>query len=141
MSDGSRASKDLGHGPCLTTQEFDRQIVALHSGLPSHLSKEEEIKLRRRELDLTIDYRLGRNFPQQRRAALWNIQQQVEKKRLRLIFFWLFRFISYKWLYDRANKIGGYLVNEYAKVLTNDELHAYFDLKESEPQKLPIEKL
>lgn len=141
MSDGSQNGSDLGHGTRLSPKEYERQIVALYVGLPSSPSKEEEIGIRRRELDLTIDHRLGQDFPKDRREALWNIQQRVEKKRLRLMFHWLLHFISYKPLYSRANKLAGYLVDEYAKVLTKDELHAYFNLEENERPTLPIDKL
>ncbi|MFA5826559.1 MAG: hypothetical protein WC825_11405 [Gallionellaceae bacterium] len=138
MSEGSLAH--LGHGSRLSDREYEKRIVALHSGLPPSLTKEEETKLRRRELNLTIDHRLGQDFPQQRREALWAVQQRVEKKRFRLIFYWLFHFITYKWLYARANKLAEYLVDEYAKVLTKDELQAFFGLGENERPTLPIDK-
>lgn len=138
MSDGSQAN--LGHGARLSEREYEQRIVALHSGLPSRPGAGQETALSRRELDLTIDYRLGQNFPQERRDALWAIQQQVEKKRHRLIFLWLLHFISYKWLYGRANKLAGYLVDEYAKVLSPQELQAYFDLHEKERPQLPFDK-
>lgn len=140
MSEGGREIKDLGHGSMLPLRDYEKRIVELYSGLPSSLSKEEEINIRRRELDLTIDHRLGQKFPRDRREALWIIQQQVEKKRLMLFFQWLLHFISYKWLYNRSNKLAGYLVDEYAKVLTKDELQAFFDLHENERPTLPIDK-
>ena len=137
---GGRESKDLGHGARLSEREYETRIVELHAGLPPSLGTEEQKDISRRELDLTIDYRLGRDFPSERREALWNIQQRVEKKRLRLMLHWLLHFISYRWLYGRANKLAGYLVDEYAKVLTKDELQAFFGLGENEKPTLPIEK-
>lgn len=142
MTGGSQHSeKVLGHGLRLSEREYEKRIVELYSGLPPSLNKVEKMNIRRRELELTIDYRLGQDFPKERREALWDIQQQVEKKRLRLVLQWFLHFISYRWLYARANKLAGYLVDEYAKVLTKDELQAYFDLGENEKPSLPIERL
>lgn len=141
MNDGSQRDSDLGHGTRLSAKEYERRIVALYAGLPPSPDKEEEISIRRRELDLTIDHRLGQDFPKDRREALWSIQQRVEKKRLRLMFQWLLHFISYRWVYSRANKLAGFLVDEYAKVLTKEELRAYFNLDEDERPTLPIDKL
>jgi len=141
MNGGSQESHDLGHGSRLSDREYEQQIVALYDGLQPSPGKETEAKIHRRELDLTIDHRLGKDFPEARRDELWNIQQRVEKKRLRLMFHWLLHFISYRWLYARANKLAGYLVDEYAQVLTKDELQAFFDLGENERPALPIDKL
>jgi hypothetical protein len=141
MSDGRQDNKnDLGHGTRLTLKEYEKHIVELYSGLPSSLSKEEKINIHQRELNLTIDHRLGQDFPKDRREALWAIQQRVEKRRFRLMFQWLLHFISYRWLYSSANKLAGYLVDEYAKVLTKEELQAFFELRENERPTLPIEK-
>jgi hypothetical protein len=141
MNRGSQMKNDLGHGSRLSDREYERQIVALYSGLPPIPSKQVRENVRRRELELAIDHRLGQDFPKERREALWDIQQQVEKKRIRLVLYWLLHFFSYKWLYRRANRLAGYLVDEYAKVLTKDELQAFFDLGENEQPTLPIDKL
>lgn len=131
----------IGHGPRLSDREYEKRIVSLHDKLPPLPSKQTEEYVRRSELDLAIDHRLGANFPKDRREALWDIQQHIEKKRPRLVLYWLLHFISYRWLYKRANKLAGYLVEEYSKVLTKDELHAFFHLGENEKPSLPIDKL
>lgn len=140
MGDGSQEYGGLGHGARLSEREYEMRIVELHAGLPPAPGQEAQQDISRRELDLAIDYRLGQDFPSERREALWNIQQRVEKKRLRLMLHWLLHFISYRWLYGRANKLAGYLVDEYAKVLTKDELQAFFGLGENEQPTLPIER-
>lgn len=134
-------TNEIGHGPRLTEREYEKRIVALHNKLPPLPTKQAEEDIRRSELDLAIDHRIGVNFPKDRREALWDIQQKVEKKRTRLIFYWLLHFISNKWLYKPANKLAGYLVEEYSKILTKDELQAFFDLGENEQPTLPIDKL
>lgn len=140
MIESGRQSGDLGHGPRLSQHEYEKCIVKLHSGLPPSPSKQQEIDILRREFDLSIDFRLGKNFPKERRDALWQAQKQVEKKRFWLLFYWLTHFISYRWIYARANRLAGYLFDEYKKVLTKEELRAYFDLDENERPTLPIDK-
>lgn len=130
---------DIGHGPRLSAREYERRIVELYAGLPPRPGREEEARVRRLELDLTVDHRLGRDFPKEKREALWNIQQQVEKKRIRLAFHWLAHIVSYKPLYRKANRLAGFLVDEYSKVLTKEELEAFFDLKENEKPALPMD--
>ena len=119
---------EFDHGPRLTDEEYDRKIVQLHSNLPPSLTKEQGKKIRHQELDLAIDHRLGCDFPQERREALWSIQQEVEKKRLRLTIHYLFRRFFSKSLARKAHGLAGFMVDEYAKVLTKAELESYFEL-------------
>ena len=46
--------EDLGHGPRLSDEEFERRIVDLHRGQAPMPSAAEEEHLRRQELELTI---------------------------------------------------------------------------------------
>lgn len=100
-------------------------------------AQEEEI--RKRELNLKIDYRLGMAFPPERRAALWEIQQRLEKKRLGLAFKYLLRRCFPKTLARGAQDLAGYMVDEYAGVLTTEELRAFFDLEKGERPALPVD--
>jgi len=120
------------YGSRLSDREYEKRIVELYSGLPPIPDKRTEERIRRRELDLAIDHRLGQDFPMERRDALWDIQRRVEKKRGRLFFHWLLSYISHGWLNRRSNKLMRYLVDEYAKILTEDELQAFFDLEKNE---------
>jgi hypothetical protein len=117
---GEHEGTDLGHGRRLSTREYEKRIVALHQ------SARGDEQVRRGELDLAIDHRLGCSFPKERREALWRIQQGVEKRRMRLVGDWALNLILPRWLERRANKLGGYVVNQYAKVLNPVELDAFF---------------
>jgi hypothetical protein len=55
---------------------------------------------------------------------LWAIQQRVEKRRLRLAFKYPFRRIL-KNPCPGCQDLAGYLVDEYAKVLTKNELKSF----------------
>src|SRR5262249_57312564 len=70
------------YGPRLTDEEYDRAVVDLHRGMSPMPTREEDRALRRRALDLAIDHRLGRNFPRDRREALWKASERVESKRI-----------------------------------------------------------
>jgi hypothetical protein len=138
--DSGGTEHNLGYGPRLSQREYEQRIAELYSGTPPVPSREEDESLRRRELDLTIDYRLGADFPAARREALWHIQQRVEKKRLRLTLHWLSSLLSRLWLYKRANRVAKYIVDEYGKVLNKEELRAYFGAEESDSPALPIDE-
>jgi hypothetical protein len=130
---------ELEYGPRLTDAEYEKQIVSLYRGLPPMPSPEQDRETRRRELNLAIDHRLGRNFPEERRSALWAAQQRVEKKRLRLAMKYLLHRLITKLLARDAQSLAGYAAEEYAKVLSPEELRRFLDLKEGEPPSLPID--
>lgn len=117
--------EDLGHGPRLSDEEFERRIVDLHRGQAPMPSPAEDERLRRQELDLTIDHRLGLEYPLDRREQLWAVQQRVERKRLRL---WLLCVVS-SWIRDlrpRASiRLAQLVFREYARVLTPSELDSF----------------
>jgi len=127
------------HGPRLTDEEYERRIIEIHRGLPPLPTEEQDRLVRRMELDLAIDHRLGRGFPQERRELLWAIQQRVEKKRLRLALTYPFRWLFAKRLARGAQGLADYLVDEYAKVLTQTELRTFFGLEEGQQPALPID--
>ena len=130
----------LNYGPRLSDEEYERKIVELHCGLPPMPTKEQDREVRRQELELAIDHRLGRDFPSDRREALWAAKERVEKKRLWLGVKFLFRKLMPKSLAESADALAGYMADEYAKVLSKEELNSFFGLRESERPKLPIDR-
>lgn len=127
------------YGPRLTDEEYERRLVELQRGLPSLPGRDLEAQVRRRQLDLAIDHRLGRDFPSERREALWTVQQDVEQRRLRLAFRYLVKRLFRKPLVAGARALAGYMVDEYAKVLTDPELKSFLGLREGERPELPID--
>ena len=130
---------DLNHGPRLTDEEYEKGIIELHRGLPPMPTKEQDRDVRRRELELAIDHRLGRDFSPKRREALWAVKEGVEKRRLWLGVKFLVNKLFDKNINREAQGMAAYMVDEYAKVLTKDEVRSYFDLKEGERPTLPID--
>jgi hypothetical protein len=116
----------MDHGRRLTQREYEQAIVALYTSQPSALEPDAVARVRRRELDLTIDHRLGTEFPSDRRDALWQIQQRIERKRLRLLASWLASLAVPRLIDKRANQVAQFVLDEYAQVLTPEEMRAYF---------------
>jgi len=132
---------DLGHGPRLSGEEYDRRVVQLHEGGPPVPSRGEDRDLRRAELDLAIDHRLGRDFPAERRERLWEVAQDVERRRLRLIGKHLLGRVLRRrepGPAKAANRLAGWMVDHYAEVLDERELEAFFELGGEEPR-LPVD--
>jgi|SRR5471032_3095441 len=132
---------EIDHGSRLSERDYERQIVDLYSRTPEHAANDTDEALRRRTLDLTIDFRLGRDFPAARRDALWKIHTAVEKRRVRMMFSWLLHAIPFSRLHGKANGVARYLVAEYATVLTDEELALFFDLKKNEHPVLPVDSV
>ena len=128
------------YGSRLTGEEYDRQIVALHSGLPAIPSREQDRQVRRAALDLAIDHRLGRNFPRDRRNALWAIQERLERKRVRLMATYLLKRLFGKSLVPQARGLAGYVVDQYATVLSPAELESFFGADEVRSPNLPVDE-
>lgn len=129
-----------GYGPRLTGEEYDRRIVALHSGLPAIPSREEDRRVRRAALDLAVDHRLGRDFPRDRRNALWAVQERLERKRIKLMATYLLKRLFGQSLAPQARGLAGYVVDQYATVLSPSELEKFFGVEEVRSPGLPLDK-
>jgi hypothetical protein len=127
------------YGQRMSDDEYERRILSLYCSLPPLPSPDQDRDVRRQELDLAIDHRLGRNFPEERRSALWAVQQRVEKKRLRLGMKYLLRRLTARFFARDAQSLAGYAAEEYAKVLSPEELKRFLDLKNDEPPALPVD--
>lgn len=113
------------HGPILSDDEYEKRIFELYDSLPPMPSVDAERELRRRELDVLIDHRLGVGFPRERRDALWMAQEHIHKRRTRLGFAFLARAILPPRLQPRASRLARFAIDEYAKVLTKEELERF----------------
>ena len=111
------------HGPRLTDEEYDRAIVDLHRGMSPMPTRDEDRARRRRALDLAIDHRVGRNFPQDRRDALWAASERLESRRVWLGLKALLGMVAGGRAHGQA--LTKALEREYRKVLTPSELQQF----------------
>src|SRR5262249_1744663 len=102
--------------------------------------REEDRALRRRALDLAIDHRLGRNFPKDRRDALWAASERVEAQRLRLGLKHLLGVLVGRLRGRHATALANALAAEYAKVLTRPELEQLLGLEEGQRPAFPVDR-
>jgi len=123
------------HGPRLTDEEYDRAIVDLHRGMSPMPTRDEDRARRRRALDLAIDHRLGRNFAQERREALWKASERVNSKRIWIGLSYLIRSLAGGRAHAEA--LTKALGRQYSKVLTPPELEQFLG---PAPLTLPIDR-
>jgi len=126
----------LDYGPRLTDDEYERRIIALHRGLPPLPTRAQDEEIRRRELELAIDHRLGRDFPRERREALWAARQRVEKKRLRFAAAHLLRRLFGRRSARDGERLAQGLMGEYAKVLSAAELERFLGVPRADADRL-----
>lgn len=127
------------YGARLSDEEYESRILSLYRTLPPMPSPDQDRGVRLQELNLVIDQRLGRGFPEERRSALWEIQQRVEKRRFHLEMKYLLRRLVARFFVSDARSLAGFAVEEYAKVLSPGELKCFLDLKEGESPALPLD--
>jgi hypothetical protein len=112
------------HGRKLTQKEFEYSITKLFEG-------HEEINsdlIERKELELTIDYRLGINFPKERRDKLWLVHKKIENKRKYILANSLITNLLTHIIGDyKVSKLIRYMLKEYSQVLSTDEMNDFFD--------------
>ena len=117
-------------GPTLSQAEFERRSVALYASGPALPSKEQDLAIRRSELNLLIDYKLGEGFPSERREALWSEQEKMQRR-----FLWrLLRSV----LTDPFNPSSGLAkaqVKAFARVLSIEELAAFLEYPSTDVQR------
>jgi hypothetical protein len=121
----------LGYGPRLSDDEYQRKIVELHS---QERAREDE-QLRHQELDLDISHKLGQDFPDDLRQAIWEIQQKVEARRAKLRWISILeRFTHLSLLPWSANLVARKMAARYRTVLSSEEVRA---LLGADPSDLP----
>lgn len=110
------------HGPKITHEEHYKRTtdLELKSSLP-------ELEIKRGVMDATIDYKLGQNFPQDRRDRLWGYQEGFHKS---LLLHTAKALVMRPW--DPMGSLGKHLVKRFAKELSMDELKQYFEYSEDE---------
>jgi len=137
--------QQVDHGRRLSSAEYQQRIVALQSTLPPMPTRDQDRTARRAALDLAIDHRLGVDFPRERRDALFAAQERVERGRLWILLRQGLKRIIGSWREKRGREQGArglahFVVDEYAKILSKDELEAFFGREEASSPTLPDDR-
>ncbi|WP_151962871.1 hypothetical protein [Acinetobacter oleivorans] len=110
------------HGRKLTLEEYEHSITELFE---DHGNNKETLE--RKELNLTIDYRLGVDFPLERREELWKIHQKIEKERNnKLLKKYIMYFLPNLFKDYKAAKLVNFMLKEYSTVLSEQEIKDLF---------------
>jgi hypothetical protein len=128
---------EFNHGRRLSVGEFEAAIIAVQRTLPAMPTETQDRAARRAQLELTIDHRLGVEFPRERRDALWAVQQRIERRRLRLVLWRLLPRVLGGGVDQRAQGLARQVVDEYAAVLNREELNAFFGAEGTASPTLP----
>lgn len=101
-------------------REYEAGIIALHSqeGM-------RDRQIQRGELDLSIDLRLGVDFPAERRDALWQVHQRLETGPLSMLRAWVTGLLSRRKLEQHGTQAAQQLMTSYASVLDPQELRDF----------------
>lgn len=116
------------YGYKLSDVEYEQAIVELHTSQPALPSKEQDKLIRKRELFLAIDHRLGKDFPRVKREALWLIHERLEQKRLRLALRYGFYKLIGKGIEPASQKLNDILVEEYIQILGEKDTRILLEL-------------
>jgi hypothetical protein len=134
-----RMVKTPDHGPVISDEEYERRMFALYEGLPPIPSRHQEHDIRRRELDILIDHRLGSRFPEDRREALWVAHQNVDKRRIRTAIEAFSMSILPGGMRRATGRLAGSAAREYGKVLSQGELDQFLGTDRGQPPALPFD--
>lgn len=117
-------------GPRLSGEEYDRRVAELYTGAPSVPDESQDRALRRRELDLQIDHRLGVDFPPKRRERLFEVQRGLDRVGVGSLIRYALGRVMPSFLVRHARFLAEDTVRAYAKVLSEEELRQFLDLEE-----------
>lgn len=124
----------IPYGPLIGDEEHYRQVVALHKAAAKDTSRQGQAQLRRDELNLTIDHKLGVHFPSERREAVWAVQERLQRWRLPMLMLGVGRkmlsFMGFK--EDISAPFFRMGKREMEKVLSPDEARVMLDLAPEE---------
>jgi hypothetical protein len=117
----------ISYGARLEATEYRRRMLALHEDEAQHTRASHRTFVRRQELYLTIDHRLGVGFPEEQREALWRAHQRVQRGLFpTLVGRWAWRALGSKATVEDA--LARLVLREYGRVLSPDDLTAMTDV-------------
>ena len=122
-------------GVRLTQADYEQRIGLLYKNYPPMPTDEQEIERSYSELQILIDYRLGIDFPVDRRRQLWQAKRRLDKHFLLVL---LRGFLTRPW--DPATGLFGVYGRAFASVLKPDEVRVFFDVNEEDSKLLRLRR-
>ena len=124
------SSTILNYGPKISEAEFNTRVrdLELQYEMPTAA---QELAIRRGTMEAMVDYKLGQEFPQDRRERLWNYQEGMHKT---LVLHAFKAFLLRPW--DPFGSMNKDLVKRVAKELSVQEIKQYFDYTDEEVKRI-----
>lgn len=117
----------LSYGPCLDKRTYMQAVLALYQEASRHPSKASELQRRRAEMNLSIDHKLGVDFPASRREAMWAAHRRVDRKLVPLVILgYLKRVFGAKTPVEEP--LFRSVMRELRTVLSPEEMTIFLDL-------------
>lgn len=120
-------------GRRISGEEYDRRVAELYNGVPAVPDEKLDLELRRRELDLQIDHRLGVEFPVERRKRLFEVQRELDRVGPVSLLRYALGLVMPWFLLRHSRLLARDTVRAYAKVLSEEELRQFLDLEAGTP--------
>lgn len=116
----------LNYGAKISLEEFNSRArkIELEFEMPTSA---QQLDIRRQTLNAMLDYKLGQDFPEDRRIRLWDAQKGFHKK---MLLHTVKALIVRPW--DPMGSMGKDLMKRFAKELNAEELKQYFDLSDND---------
>lgn len=125
----------------MTEQEYLERLSKLFEKIQGETTSDEMMDVFKRykaaEFDLTIDYRLGTDFPQERRLVLFAIQEKSLQDAEELKAQFTTGTLSSGSFVESMQIMTQNMVKKYSSVLSVDEMAAFLDGDEN-TLRLPI---
>jgi hypothetical protein len=123
------------YGPKIDSTAYHDQMHDLYfggEGRPPVATRD----LPRQELDLTIDHKLGRDFPVHLREALWQANRRIRRRQLLVLFLALVR-KALGASEPVENALYRMVIRQYGRILSLAELSAMVDVPVATLEALP----
>lgn len=117
--------EDLRYGPRISQADFEQASLELIARADPDETAEQSLARERAEFFLLVDYRLGTQFPADRREALWKARQRVLHTS-----FW--QALKLAWRRPVGDGLSELLVKEFSQVLEAKEVATLLGLDQNE---------
>jgi hypothetical protein len=128
------------YGPCLSKEEYIQKLAELqeqNATLMASGETPESIAERNtaQELELHIDFRLGVNFPEEKRVYMRRLHHDIQLRKEELVTRLSTGKLTRESFVTAMQKLTKSMAKEYAKILNTEELQMFLDI---EPNTLPV---
>jgi len=128
------------YGSCLSEEEYIQKLTELQeqnaTRMPSGETPESIAKRNTaQELELHIDFRLGMNFPEEKRVCMRRLHHAIQLRKEELVTRLSTGKLTRERFVTAMQKLTQSMAREYAKILDTEELQMFLDI---EPNTLPV---